>query len=230
MKHTLEIVNLSLEDTKIINESNADRSELCGDISAGGLTPTRKLIEEVIKITNKPISVIVRPNANNFTVSETEYKQMIDDIKFIKECGHNAVVFSVMTETNLIDINRNKELIELAKPMKSVFCKGFDYLDDKYNSIDIIHSLGFKGILTQGGLGSINDNLEIFNSILKHDLITSKEIEIIVAGGVGLENIIKLKEKSFTTLHAGNLLRIDNTYNTNLDINKINELIKIWNK
>ena len=76
----LEICANSFESAKAAQEGGADRIELCTELSVGGLTPPRELIDKVISELDIPTHVLIRPRSGNFTYSEAELDEMFEDI------------------------------------------------------------------------------------------------------------------------------------------------------
>ncbi len=183
----------------------AHRIELCKDLENAGLTPCQDDIIQSKKILKIPVFVIIRPTFRDFIYSEDEFEIMKKQISFCKENNIDGVVFGILEsngDSMQIDINRNKELIELAKPMKVTFHMAFDLIGEnnenyseeekikkKLYAIDKLIELKFDRILSKGC--SINavigkDYLKQMNDYAKGKII------ILPGGGVNIKNRYEL--------------------------------------
>ena len=56
----------SLQQSLNAEKNGANRLELCGDLSVGGITPDFTLIEEVMQKCSIPVKVMIRPRGGSF--------------------------------------------------------------------------------------------------------------------------------------------------------------------
>ncbi len=99
----LEIIGMSVEDAKIIEDCGADRIELVSALTEGGLTPSFGLIESVVNSVKIPVNIMIRHHAKSFVYSKEDISIMQKDIGVVKEIGANGVVFGVLDKNNNID-------------------------------------------------------------------------------------------------------------------------------
>lgn len=112
-----------------------------------------------------------------------------------------------------VDIEKNTQLVNLARPFKTVFHRAFDdvlggrmrgrtgddqEVENEGDAVKAVKTCGFDGILTSGGLGNAPDNRERLGRILalaaKDEQQTrGRNIEIIVGGGVRSGNLAGLR-------------------------------------
>lgn len=173
-------------------ELGADRIELCKDLSVGGVTPSHATILKAIKLPVQ-INVIIRPRKGDFVYTNDEFKQMKEDINFCKNSCANGVVLGVLTKENSIDIDRTRQLIELANPLPVTFHMAFDEVEDKFMAIDQLVELGVSHILTKGGLNRALDNLDTLKKLVKY---ANKRIIVMPGGGVTKDNAELVVEKT----------------------------------
>lgn len=219
----MEIVCLTLKDALNIQQSDAERIILVGDIKEGGLTPEYNFIKEVSRTIKKEVRVLIRRNKIDFKATNIEFELMKKDVEFCKKNNIKTIVFSVMNENNCIDWNRNLELLEIAKPMQVIFGKGIDYSTKVLEDLKKVEKIGFKGVLMQGGLKGFTNYLDALKQV-GSSIISHANFELILAGGIGIENIKDAKSLGFNWFHIGNLVRENNSYENDIDINKINLL------
>lgn len=96
----LEIIGMTVEDAKSIEECGADRIEHMSALTEGGLTPSYGLVERVVKSVDIPVNVMIRHHANGFVYSEEDLEIMKRDIQAVKSLGVNGVVLGVLDEKN----------------------------------------------------------------------------------------------------------------------------------
>ena len=75
-KCLLEISVETLEGARAAERGGADRIELCGDLSLGGVTPGADLVRTVHEQVRIPIFVMIRPRAGDFVYSTAEFAEM----------------------------------------------------------------------------------------------------------------------------------------------------------
>lgn len=220
---TLEVIAKNLKDIIKINKSKANRIEFCRNLEVGGLTPNRWIIRIAAKISRIPINVMLRPSSENFNYSEKEFKKMLKDAAFLEKTKINGVVFGILNDNNEIDIVRMKQIIEKIPNKQKVFHKAFDQVKDFNQGLDILKQLKIDTVLTAAG-ENISENL----TILK-DLTATKKVIIMGGGGVTFDNVKKVISV-VNDVHVGTAIRKDNTWNSKIDITKINQLKNIIEK
>ena len=122
----LEIIAMTLEDAKTIEECGADRIELVSDLTEGGLTPNYAIIESVVKSVKIPVNVMVRHHAKSFNYSNEEVDLMIRDIEIIKSLGANGIVLGLLDGQNQIEEQQLKQLLNVCNGLEVTFHKAID--------------------------------------------------------------------------------------------------------
>jgi len=84
-KCLLEISVETLEGALAAERGGADRIELCGDLSAGGITPNSELMRAARARVRIPIFAMIRPRAGDFVYSGAEFSEMQRSIADAKE-------------------------------------------------------------------------------------------------------------------------------------------------
>ena len=182
----LEIACFNLESAIIAANSGADRIELCVNYTAGGTTPSEKLILEVRNKIQLPLHVIVRPRGGDFVYTSDEIDAMKKTIIFCREQNIDGVVFGCLTITNQINVSVCEELAKLAKPMRTVFHRAIDQCQDLFSEIQKLINIGFSGVLTSGGEQSA---VEGKNSIAALNKYFKNRIIIMPGGGIRSSNL-----------------------------------------
>lgn len=148
----------------------------------------------------------------DFIYASNELEEMRHDIKKIKDSGclqterDDGFVFGILRARDgvegglLVDVERNSELVRLASPFKCVFHRAFDEVlgggsssPEVDETVQSVKACGFDGVLTSGGPGSAVDNLHVLKRVVQ--AAATKNIEVIVGGGVRSSNAQVLREK-----------------------------------
>ncbi len=183
----------------LAEQKGANRIELCGDLSVGGITPPLEVIKETKEKISIPIRVMIRPRGGNFVYSEDEFEIMKEQIRSCKILRVDGVVFGILKEDNTLDLNRIATLVKAALPMKVVIHKAIDETPDIIVALnDLLEIGGITTVLTSGGKPTATEG----KAILKKMVSMSKEkLEILPAGSISNKNIEELhrsiKAKSY---------------------------------
>ena len=173
-------------------QQGANRIELCGDLSVGGITPDEVLVQKVLEKLAIPVMVMVRPRGGDFVYKEEEFQQMLSSIARFKMMGVPGVVFGCLTADNLIDVAKVNALTVAAKPMEVTFHKAFDELDDLPSALLKLKEIeGIDRILTSGGALTAERGQMM---LAKLNVLAAGKITILSAG--------KITDKNLKDLHA----------------------------
>ena len=187
----IEIACFNLESVLIAQNSGADRVELCADMSVGGTTPLIEIIQQARKNLTIDLYVMIRPRGGDFVYSEPELEQMKSEFETIKKLGVNGFVFGILNEDRTINIEKNKVLVELAKPFPCTFHRAFDEVLNIEKALDNVISCGFSTILTSGTFPNVMKGKEVLKQLV---IQANNRIEIMPGGGLRSTNISALDE------------------------------------
>ena len=200
-KYLLEISVESLEGAKAAERGGADRIELCGDLSVGGITPSTELLQAVRAQVRIPIFSMVRPRDGNFLYSPAEFTEMKCSIATAKESGMDGVVLGVLTKDHRVDISRTRELVELAKPLPVTYHRAFDEAADLHKALEDVMASGAKRILTSGGAKSAMEGAAVLAELIE---ATGEKIIIVPGAGISAANIHQIAQRTMAReFHSG---------------------------
>jgi copper homeostasis protein len=193
MNFLLEVCAGSLQSALNAQLGGAHRIELCDNLTEGGTTPSQGIISQVAKLLNIPVFILIRPRTGDFFYTAEEFEAMKDDILFCKEHGAKGVVFGILKLDGSIDIDRNAELVRLARPMQVTFHRAFDMTREPFQAMEDIISLGFERILTSGQAANAFAGADLIS-----ELIARAVNRVIIMPGAGIteNNIRELREKT----------------------------------
>lgn len=184
----IEVCANSVESCVEAQRGGAYRVELCAGIPEGGTTPSYGEIMTARESISIKLNVIIRPRGGDFLYSDNEMKSMLRDIELAKKCGADGVVFGCLTKDGEIDIEKNRILLEAAKPMSVTFHRAFDVCKDPLKSLEALINLGFDRVLTSGQKA----NAVLGKELIKELVLIGERIIIMPGCGVNEENVAEL--------------------------------------
>ncbi len=199
-----ELCAESREAARAAEHGGADRIELCAELEQGGLTPSVELIEASVGSLSIPIYVLIRPRAGGFVFTVEEFALMREQIAAAREAGANGVAVGVLLPDGRVDVERTRELVELAAPMAATFHRAFDETPDLSESLERVIETGAEGLLTSGGAREVLEGAESISGLLRQ---AGDRIHIIAGGGLQLETLAEVVRRSGAFSLHGSLKR-----------------------
>ncbi len=185
-KCLLEISVESLEAAMAAERGGADRIELCGNLSIGGITPATEVLRAVRAQLRIPIFSMVRPRAGDFVYSTGEFAEMKRSIAGAKESGADGVVLGILTTDRRVDVARTRELVQSAKPLPVTYHRAFDEAADLRQALEDVIASGAKRILTSGGTKSALEGAAVLADLIE---AAGERIFIVPGAGINAANI-----------------------------------------
>lgn len=195
----IEICAGNLQSALNAQSAGADRIELCSELSVGGLTPSYGSLHLAMQHLNIPVHVLIRPRSGDFTYSETEFEVVKKDILHCKNSGCAAVVSGILTDKNSIDFERTAALVKMAKPMKFIFHRAFDWVENPMESLPGLIAIGVAGVLSSGGKKNAIEGIHQLKKMLGN---VDNVLEIIPGSGINSSNIGQFKAAGFDIVHS----------------------------
>jgi len=192
-KCLLEISVETLEAALAAARGGADRIELCGNLSAGGITPSAALMHAVRAHLSIPVFVMIRPRAGDFFYSSAESSEMRRSIADAKESGIDGVVLGALTKNHRVDVERTRELVEFAKPLSVTHHRAFDEAADLRQALEDVIQSGAERILTSGGAKSALEGAEVLAELIE---AAGERIVILPGAGIGATNIEQVAQQT----------------------------------
>ncbi len=187
----LEIAVFNIESALLAANAGADRIELCENITEGGTTTSYGALKTVREKLAIPIFPMIRARGGDFLYSEDEFEAMKKDILLCKELGFEGLVTGILNSDGSVDMERTKQLVDLAYPMEVTFHRAFDRSKDPLQSLEDIIACGCQRILTSGQVPSAWDGKELIKQLVEQG---GDRIIIIPGSGVNSGNVLQLAE------------------------------------
>lgn len=192
MNRKLEIACFNAESALVAQQAGADRIEFCANMEVGGTTPSLSDFLTIKSKTNIPVYVMIRPRGGDFVYSNAHFEQMRNSIIQFKNAGANGFVFGILTANGEVDINRNKQLIQLADAVPCTFHKAFDAVLNPIVALQQLITIGFKNVLTSGQQPTAMQGVDLLKQLANN---ANNQINIMIGGSVRSNNIAELKQE-----------------------------------
>jgi copper homeostasis protein len=183
---SLEVCASSITSALAAQEGGAVRIELCGNLEAGGTTPSPGQITVARKLLNIKLYVLIRPRGADFLYTDAEFKTMLEDVKYCVKAGCDGIVTGILKADGTIDKERCTLLIQLAKEggLGATFHRAFDMCNDQQQALEDIIDMGFERILTSGGKSTA-----VEGSRAIAELVNRADGRIVIMAGSGITEI-----------------------------------------
>lgn len=179
---TLEICLESVDSVIAADRGGAQRVELCANLLEGGTTPSAGTIRAARENAKIAINVMIRPRGGDFLYTAAEFASMQHDIRIAKELGADGIVLGLLRADGSVDVERTRQLVELAKPLPVTFHRAIDVSRDLLAALEDVISTGAARVLTSGGQPSVVDGAPMVAK-----MVEAAKDRIIVMPGCGIQ-------------------------------------------
>jgi copper homeostasis protein len=186
----IEICIDSVESAVAAAEGGAHRVELCQNLFEGGTTPSWGMIRSVLRHSELPVFVMIRPRGADFCYSDAEFRVMEEDIEAARGLGADGIVTGILNANGTIDASRMKRLIRLAGPLPVTFHRAFDVTRDAAKSLETLVDLGVARVLTSGQERSVVEGSDLILKLVKQ---AGRRIIVVPGGGISEINFEKVR-------------------------------------
>jgi len=216
----LEVCIDNIRSAEEAYKGGANRLEVCGDLSIGGITPELELIKSIKSKFDIPIRMMVRPRGGNFIYTSKELKKMRSTIIKAKSLKIEGVVFGLLDDKGFIDEKGTKQLVELAKPLAVTFHRAFDDCRNPIEGLHYLKKIGVDTILTSGQKPTAIEGIDLIKKLVE---LANNKITILAGSGINPKNISKIiKATSANAYHGSCKGNLGNT-----DKKTVKQLIQI---
>ena len=195
---TTELCAYSIEACETARRAGVARVELCASPYEGGTTPSAAAIRMARRIEGLQLSVMIRPRGGDFLYDDAEFRQMLEEVRFARECGADGVVFGLLTPDGRVDTARTAALVAEAGPMQTTFHRAFDMTCDLSDALEEVVRTGCTRILTSGGRNTASEGIGDLRALVVR---AAGRIEIMAGSGVNPSNVRQLAATGVDALH-----------------------------
>ena len=192
---TLEICIDNVAGAEAAIAGGADRIELCGALSVGGLTPSAGLVAEVVPLARRAgvrVHAMVRPRAGNFAYDDAEVSTAMSEGKALVLTGVDGLVFGGVRDGSLDDdvLARWVGAVRAARAdIDLTLHRAVDLLVDPVAAVEPAVALGFDRILTSGGATRAADGAVVIRAMRAR---AAGRIVVMPGSGVRPDNVVSL--------------------------------------
>ncbi len=216
----LEVIAINDQDLLDLNKTKVDRVQLCAKTEMGGQTPPFDLVAKALKYDFK-VSVLIKNHNDNFMIDEPQLTKAISQIHKMKELGVKSIVFGALTKHNRIDKEALAQVVEAKGNMELTFSKAFDHVANLVSALKVLEEFNIKNVLTSGGFEtSVEDNFGILQKLQDH----KTNINLILGGGLTIENFRSFVDFGFENLHFGSGVRKGQSYFSKIDTDLVEQI------
>lgn len=195
----IEICVDSAEGAWAAEQGGAHRVELCANLLEGGTTPSAGTIKLARSRLRIGLVVLIRPRGGDFLFTDAEMETMREDIRVAKQLGADGVAIGCLTADGAIDLERTRELTQLARPMTVTFHRAFDMCADPRRALEDLIQLGLDRVLTSGQEASCLEGQELLAELQRQ---AKGRITILAGGGITPRNVARIvAATSVTEVH-----------------------------
>ena len=194
----VEVCTFSLESCVNAQTAGADRVELCAAMYDGGTTPSAGIIRMARKLLSIELYVMIRPRGGDFLYSGQEFELMKEEIRHVKESGADGVVLGILKADGTVDVERTRELVELAAPLKVTFHRAIDMTRDLNEALEDVIRAGCYRVLTSGGRNTVAEGLEQIRALAKR---AAGRVQVMAGSGVNAANTRSLLDAGVDAVH-----------------------------
>lgn len=204
-KIVFELCAESIDACLAAREGGANRIELCGALSEGGLTPSHGLIREAVRRSGLPVHVLLRPRGGDFVYTKAEFDVMCEDLRHMPLLGASGVVLGVLHEDGAVDVERTLELVAMAGPLDVTFNRAFDLAAPLDRALEDVISTGCGRVLTSGGERDVESGAKSLARLVEQ---AAGRIEVAVGGGLRLKNAASVARATGAQHFHGSIRRV----------------------
>ena len=194
----VEVCTFSLESCMNAQTAGANRVELCAAMYDGGTTPSAGIIRMARKLLSIELYVMIRPRGGDFLYSGQEFELMKEEIRHVKESGADGVVLGILKADGMVDVERTRELVELAAPLKVTFHRAIDMTRDLNEALEDVIRAGCYRVLTSGGRNTVAEGLEQIRALTKR---AAGRVQVMAGSGVNAANTRSLLDAGVDAVH-----------------------------
>ena len=189
----LEVCCNSAVDAAAAAKAGADRIELNTALSLGGLTPGVISLLTVKEQTSVPVMVMIRPRDGDFCYSREEFLLMREEAGLLLNLGADGIVFGCLNRDGSVDLEKTRQMVDLAKGRPCVFHRAIDLCPDWKLAMDALITAGITRVLTSGQKPTAPDGAICIREMIR---FAGKDLEVLPGSGVRPENAAALIQET----------------------------------
>jgi len=144
---------------------------------------------------------MIRPRGGDFYYSEDEFDVMRRDALMAKQLGADGVVFGLLDADANVDVQRTRQLVHLARPLKTTFHRAFDVSADLSRSLEDVVEAEADRILTSGAAQTAVEGIAMIRRLVED---AKDRVIVMACGGIDERNAGRVVQQTgVREIHAG---------------------------
>jgi copper homeostasis protein len=219
----LEVIVETVEDALQAEQGGAGRLELVRDLGRGGLTPARRLVEDVIKAVRIPVRVMLR-DSEAFEVSDGEKPGWLHDAaRHAYDFGAEGLVVGYLCN-GAPWLGAVQDVLGGLK-IRATFHRAFDAALDPLAAVAALAAEPrIDRILTSGGEGAWPAR---FAGLKRVRDAAPPHLTILPGGGLDADAVRALAADGFSEAHIGRAARVPCDVKGRVSASRVAELVAI---
>lgn len=210
----IEVIVQNREEAIEAENLGVDRLELVTAIEEDGLTPSFKVMDEVLHAVSIPVQIMIRPHSKSFHYNHEAMEEVLEAIEHVVSSEGNRIVFGALTDEKMIDEAALTNITRAYPSLDITFHKAFDEVKDQLDAYTKLESYPqIQRILTSGGATNCMDGKEQLKIL--HDVSMERNGPQIMPGaGLNPENMASIHTHvNADQYHFGRAVREQESYN-----------------
>lgn len=201
----LEVIACSVVDAIEAERGGAHRLEVVRDLTRGGLTPSRQLVEEIKRAVDLPLRVMLRESTGFEVTGPDEIARLCEAAERFASLDVDGFVLGFVKGRE-VDIELTQQVLECAPGVRATFHHAFEETANKAGALADLRRLPqIDRVLSSGGTDELQLRIQRLD---KYQKAASLELTIIAGGGVNCDSIIKIgRETAIREFHVGRAAR-----------------------
>jgi copper homeostasis protein len=221
----LEVIVTSVRDAVEAELGGASRLEVVRELERGGLTPSPRLVQEIVAAIRIPVRVMVR-ESDGYTISGPEERDRL--CRTARElCGVGVAGLVLgFARGRSVDLMTTMEVLASAAGLRATFHHAFDDLADTVGTLAALKACGrIDCILTRGGEGTAAERGARLRTLAQ---TAGPEIAVMIGGGVDAAVVRALRrEPAIGAFHVGRAARAPASAAGRVSAAKVRALVEL---
>ena len=190
MTPLLEVIACSVTDAIEAEKGGANRLEVVRDLKRGGLTPSFDLVEEIKRVVNLPLRVMLRESAGFEPSGEDEIGRLCLAAQSFASLQVDGFVLGFLKDGE-VDVKLTQRVLACAPDLRATFHHAFEASSDKLHALTDIKRLPqIDRVLSSGGTGDLESRVQ---RLSEYEKAAVPELTIIAGGGVDGDAILEIE-------------------------------------
>lgn len=204
MKYIREACVESFSQSVRACQQGANRLELCGDLSVGGITPAPALIEQVLATVAVPVRVMLRHRGGDFFYDAQDYARLLQQARLLRSLGVKEVVSGMLAADRSLNHRLINDLLDINPDWHITIHKAVDETVDPVAEVARLVSLPVSlSVLSSGAAPTAVEGLSCLSAMLA---VAGERVELVACGKVTVDNLAELHARLGAKAYHGRLI------------------------